>query len=112
MQECGLFVSSSFPMLAASPDGLISDDIVVEVKCPYAARNDLISATSVPYLTVCPTAGYLLNKDHQYYFQVQGQLLCTGRKICKFVVFTLKGLVVADVHRDDSFNDQSTVGFS
>lgn len=108
--QCGLFVCAEYPMLAASPDGLISDDAVVEVKCPYTARNDLITETSVPYLTACPTGGFLLNKDHQYYYQVQGQLLCTGRQRCKFVVFTLKGLEVVDVHRDDIFiNSMTTV---
>lgn len=106
--QCGLFVCSEYPMLAASPDGLIGEDTVVEVKCPFAARNDFITATSVPYLSTCPTGGFLLNKNHQYYYQVQGQLLCTGRQQCKFVVYTLKGLEVIDVNRDDSFIDSMT----
>lgn len=95
-------------MLAASPNGLISDDTVVEVKCPYAARHGVITAASVPYLTASPSGGYSLNTDHQYYFQVQGQLLCTGRQTCRFVVFTLKGLEVIDVHSDDIFIDYMT----
>lgn len=43
-------------------------------------RNDFITATSVPYLTACPTRGFLLNTDHHYYHQGQGQLMCTGRQ--------------------------------
>lgn len=38
--HCGFFVCTEYPILAASPDGLISDDTVVELKCPYTARND------------------------------------------------------------------------
>ena len=39
VRECGIFLSSSFPYLATSPDGIISlDDTsfgLVEVKCPF-----------------------------------------------------------------------------
>ena len=39
VRECGNFLSSSFPYLATSPDGIISlDDTsfgLVEVKCPF-----------------------------------------------------------------------------
>jgi hypothetical protein len=39
-EPCGMFVSSSHPYLAASPDRLFRDDCVVEVKCPYTAREN------------------------------------------------------------------------
>lgn len=35
---CGLFIDSEIPFLGASPDGLIGDDGIVEIKCPFAAR--------------------------------------------------------------------------
>ena len=46
--ECGLFISQDHPQLAASPDRLIGDDSVLEIKCPYMARNMPISPHTVP----------------------------------------------------------------
>lgn len=46
----GLLVSLSHPYLAASPDGLVHDDIVVEIKCPYKVRDMQITPTTVPFL--------------------------------------------------------------
>ncbi|GFU44908.1 yqaJ domain-containing protein [Trichonephila clavipes] len=37
---CGLFVDQDKPFLCASPDGLVGDDGLIEIKCPYSARFD------------------------------------------------------------------------
>lgn len=102
VSNCGLFVCTDHPMLAASPDGLVGDDCVVEVKCPFSAANKTISATTVPYLYK-QDGEYYLKKTHDYYHQVQGQLLCTSRKLCYFVVYTLCDMVVVKIPRDDMF---------
>ncbi|KAH9383496.1 hypothetical protein HPB48_025011 [Haemaphysalis longicornis] len=39
VKECGLFVDQKRPFLGATPDGLVGDDTLVEMKCPYAARD-------------------------------------------------------------------------
>ena len=44
-----------------------------------------------------------MNKKHKYYFQVQGQLHVTQQKICLFVLWTLKGIRVEKIERDDEF---------
>ncbi|CAG2226881.1 unnamed protein product [Mytilus edulis] len=49
--KCGLFVSKMHPFLAASPDGLTENNTLLEIKCPYTARNELITPKSVPYLS-------------------------------------------------------------
>ncbi|GFQ67041.1 yqaJ domain-containing protein [Trichonephila clavata] len=38
---CGLFVDKHKPFLCASPDGLVGDDGLIEIKCPYSARFEL-----------------------------------------------------------------------
>jgi hypothetical protein len=39
VEECGMFIHPQHKFLAASPDGLIDQDAILEIKCPYAARN-------------------------------------------------------------------------
>lgn len=39
VQPNGLFVDSEKPWLGASPDGLVGDDTIVEIKCPYVAQQ-------------------------------------------------------------------------
>ena len=36
VKECGLFIHPEHNFLAASPDGLIGDNCVLEIKCPYS----------------------------------------------------------------------------
>jgi hypothetical protein len=40
IEEYGIFIDSDFPYLTASPDKLVIDeDAILEVKCPYNARD-------------------------------------------------------------------------
>ncbi|CAC5379387.1 unnamed protein product [Mytilus coruscus] len=41
-QPCGLFIYADKPFLGASPDALIGNDCVVEVKCPYTGQQESI----------------------------------------------------------------------
>lgn len=102
IEKCGLFISCEYPFLAASPDGLLGADTVIEVKCPYAARNCLVSDISVPYLEK-HNGQFLLKKTHPYYAQVQGQLFCTGRQFCNFIVYTFEDMKVIFISRDESY---------
>ena len=47
MLGCGLFVSFSKPMFAATPDRIIDSETLVEVKCPFSSRDKLLSETTV-----------------------------------------------------------------
>ena len=100
--QSGLVVSITEPYLAASPDRLVGDSIVLEVKCPYTARDKLISPSTVPYLL--HEHGVLkLKSSHDYYYQIQGQLHCTGRSIGHLVVFTFKDVKIIEVPCDHTF---------
>ncbi len=100
---CGFFVDPSFPFLGASPDGKVGEEALVEVKCPFSAREKKIE--------VCPEIPYLeeadgdlrLKKNHNYYYQVQGQLAITKRKFCYFVVYTFQDLFVEKIEYDSDF---------
>lgn len=59
--------------IGASPDGLIGEDGLLEIKCPkYSTMMD-----------------YLIKKElpKTYYYQVHGQLLVTDRQWCDFIAY-------------------------
>ena len=104
VEPCGLFVDLDLPFLAASPDGLVRDDAVVEVKCPYTGRNLEISVRKeFSFLEENEDGEFCLKKGHKYYAQVQGQLAITSRQLCYFVVYTLQDCVVVKVPVDSHY---------
>ena len=74
--------------IGASPDGLIDDDGILEVKSP--SFNTMIN--------------YLLKKElpNEYKYQVHGQLFVTGRAWCDFMAYhpKLKPLIIR-ISRDE-----------
>jgi putative phage-type endonuclease len=60
-------------LVGASPDGLVGEDGLLEIKCP-------LGTTHIRYVLAdkMPTA---------YYAQVQGQIWVTGRKWCDFLCY-------------------------
>lgn len=69
----GFVIHPTIEMSGASPDGLVGDDGLVEIKCPNTATHieTLLSGT-VP---------------EKYIKQMQWQMACTGRKWCDFVSY-------------------------
>ena len=80
--------------IGASPDGYVRDDGLIEIKCPNTATHiDTLRSKKVP---------------NQYFVQIQGQLLCTGRDWCDFVSFDPRlpdnaQLFIKRVNRDELF---------
>ena len=73
VQEVGFVDHPSISMAGASPDGLVGDDGLLEIKCPNTATHiDTILSGSVP---------------DKYRKQMLWQMACTGRAWCDFVSF-------------------------
>lgn len=66
LKQCGLFLDSHLPHFAASPDG-ISDEFVVEIKCPATPK------THAEYINI-------QTLQRKYYGQIQLQMYVTKRK--------------------------------
>ncbi|KAL4083865.1 hypothetical protein QTP88_029181 [Uroleucon formosanum] len=102
----GLFVDFNLPFLAASPDGLIGNDAIIEIKCPYSAKDlspvDAQKQNKLKFMEI-ESENLILKKNYNYYFQVQGQLHITQRNVCYIVVWTPKGISVDTIYRDDEF---------
>ncbi|XP_046143605.1 uncharacterized protein LOC114881203 [Osmia bicornis bicornis] len=101
---CGLFIDAVVPYLGATPDGLVDDDTIVEVKCPKSAK-DLSPAEAIEQLPVMRRIfrDAEMNKIHHYYYQVQGQLHITNKQCALFCLWTKKGIKITKVQRDDRF---------
>lgn len=105
----GLVVCSERPYLACSPDGIVDSTTIIEIKCPYASRDKPITPVTVPYLGLAQNGKLFLNRNHDYMYQVQGNMHITQRTLCHLVIFTLVDLVIVDVPYDDTFvNDMLT----
>lgn len=95
--KCGLVVSTSYPWLAATPDGWVNDPTaapphgLVEFKNPYGYRNlclaDAIATKQCDCLTI-DNGCKQLKRTHAYYYQVQMAMFCTQREWCDFLVCT------------------------
>jgi len=71
--ECGFFDHPEIAMSGASPDGLIGEKGLIEIKCPN-------TATHIATLRGAEIEG-------KYIKQMQWQMACTGTDWCDFVSF-------------------------
>ena len=73
VDEVGFVPHPSIIMAGASPDGLVGDDGLLEIKCPNTATHiETLLSQTVP---------------GKYNTQMQFQMACTGRSWCDFVSF-------------------------
>lgn len=89
VEECGFFVHPEHEWLGASPDGLIVDDGVFEVKAPYSKRDN---ADFKP-----------LEEQEHYAAQVQIEMFCTGRTWAHFYQWSPIGTKLERVEIDPLF---------
>lgn len=73
VQEVGFCPHATMPMSGASPDGIVGELGLVEIKCPQATGH-------IKNLTGGKIA-------RNYLMQMQWQMECTGREWCDFVSF-------------------------
>ncbi|MDT3718476.1 lambda-exonuclease family protein [Pseudomonas oryzihabitans] len=71
--ESGLIVHPRMPEFAASPDGLVGADGLLEIKCPNTAQH----------ISVIQSGKH----DTQYEWQMFAQMACSGREWVDFVSF-------------------------
>lgn len=91
-------------IIGASPDGLVGLDSIIEVKCPYKYRNELIRTSlqnDSSYIIFYDINGMIcINYEHDYYAQIQGQLHIFNRSICYLTIWTIKDLVIVEIYKD------------
>lgn len=90
VRQTGVCYKDEKKLFLCSPDGLIADDKLLEIKCPLIHTH----------------ISYLLKNElpSEYFCQVQGQLYVTDRESCDFMSY-YPGLppLIINVKRDDKF---------
>jgi putative phage-type endonuclease len=92
VKEVAMIDHPRIPYSGASPDGLVGDDGLVEIKCPSKKTH----------------ANYLLTRTppSKYMYQMQWQMACTERQWCDWVSFDPRfsenlQLMIVRIPRDD-----------
>ena len=101
-----LWVNPQFPYIACSPDGLVGDDGLLKIKSLKILHENTIDQVFIDTDRVLVSRDILnrqcfdvkdnkciLKKSHDYYCQIQCQLLVTERKFCDFVLYAKDGLI-------------------
>jgi putative phage-type endonuclease len=90
VEQIGFYKHPTIQFVGVSPDGLVGDDGLVEIKCPNTTTHiDYIDNGKVP---------------SEYYKQIQCQLWVTGRQWCDFISFDpriKRKLFVIRANRDE-----------
>ena len=109
VRDAGVYIDAC-GFLGASPDGIVEDDSgltlqLVEVKCPYKGRSKVMQEMYSDSSFCCSLVdGHpTLTQEHDYYFQVQGQMAITGIHTCDFVVWTPIDILVLTISFDQHF---------
>lgn len=91
--QCGFVDHPTIDMAGASPDGLVGEDGLVEIKCPITATHiATLQGQSIP---------------DKYRVQMLWQMACTGRSYCDFASYDPRlpenmRLFVKRLDRDDA----------
>src|SRR5690349_22748162 len=73
VQEVGIAYHDHIKWFAASPDGLVGEDGLLEIKCPRTINHlEVVQSKLIP---------------DEYQWQMLAQMACTGRQWCDFVSF-------------------------
>ena len=73
VKECGFIAHPTIKYSGASPDGLIGNEGLIEIKCPNEKNHDqYLKLEKVP---------------SKYLYQIQFQLACTQRNWCDFISY-------------------------
>ncbi|KAF7199465.1 transcript variant X1 [Nothobranchius furzeri] len=105
-----LWLNPRWPYMGSSPDGVVTCDChgtgICEIKCPHSEQDE-------PSLRLCAgRRGFCLigegdhvtlDRNQDYYFQVQAQLHIVKAEYCDFVVWNHKDLFVERILPDVEF---------
>ena len=102
--KSGLWVNPNYPFLGCSPDGIVGEDGLLEIKSLKIFKHSTIESVVEKWSTlpkvvkqgqcfITEDGQCILKSSHDYYYQIQMQLLVTERIFCDFVLYAENGPV-------------------
>jgi len=96
VEEVGCILHPTIDYALASPDGLIGDLGMLEIKCPMTHNHiEYISTNTIP---------------GKYILQMQWQLACAERKWCDFVSFDPRMPKRMQLYIQRAYRDEEVIG--
>ena len=107
----GFYVHPEKGWLGASPDGKVCDPNssssgIAELKCPFSKADVSVQSACGDdnfYCDLTGDQGIRLNRNHQYYHQVQLQLYVSEAPWCDFCVWTSKDFAIERIYSDEAW---------
>ncbi|XP_027140221.1 uncharacterized protein LOC113746909 isoform X1 [Larimichthys crocea] len=110
--DSGLWVNPKWPYMGASPDGMVACNChgngICEIKCPYSQQDEANLELTAGQKGFCLTTDggkVMLDREHEYFYQVQAQLHISQADYCDFIVWTPHDMFVERVIPDNAFWD-------
>lgn len=116
ISECGIFLNSDYPYMAATPDAIGScmccGKFSIEIKCPFRLgnRSNLDDQLSISDLAGKPNSFIRfrgdqieLDPDHEYFYQVQAQIFLTKVDFGLFVVWSKRECLILKIDKNIEF---------
>lgn len=109
IEEQGIILSQRYPFLGASFDGTVScvkcGNSVVEIKCSYkwCNRTPEECAAEQDFCSTILNGRMVLKSNHNYMYQVMGQMAVLDEQWADFVIWTKKGINVQRIRFDEDF---------
>ena len=100
--DSGLTLHNLKPFVGASADLEISCDCcgigLCEIKCPETIKNESPTEDNLAYVK-----NGKVNENHQYFYQIQGQMGVLQRGYCDLFIFTFHGNMTVRVPFQEEF---------
>ena len=72
---------------------------IIKIKCPYSVRDLIIEEAcgKTGFYCTLKKDSLHLNREHMYFYQVQGTMAITGTSKCDFVIWSSKSMIIENI---------------
>lgn len=87
--KMGLVVNPAVPWLGFTPDGIVMDKVIIEIKSPKIGKSKTAdeAVKELPFME-CKNGEMILKERHKYFCQVQLGMYVSGLSNCHFIVYS------------------------
>lgn len=88
-EESGLFLDPKHPFLLATPDRLVGDTELLEIKslCTQSQKYKKINLNEVKCLRKLRNGEFVVKREHDFHYQIQGQLNIADKALCHLALY-------------------------